>query len=99
MFTASRASVSTALVRPWLRDCVSEVKTDSSQGCLVPLARQLAGYLSIALITCFTGGVAIGSIAPARRTLSSYPAFLASANPSDISVISMAACHRSAGRR
>jgi hypothetical protein len=32
------------------------------------------------------GGLAMGSIAGARRTQSSYPAFLASVNPSDLTV-------------
>ena len=50
------------------------------------LRRRLGGYLAIVLLVGLIGGVAMGSIAVARRTQSSYPAFLASANASDLTM-------------
>jgi hypothetical protein len=44
------------------------------------------GYLSIVLLVGLVGGLAMGSIAGARRTQSSYPTFLTSRNPSDLNV-------------
>ena len=48
--------------------------------------RRWAGYLSVILLIGLTGGIAMASIAAGRRTQSSYPAFLASSNPSDMNV-------------
>lgn len=48
-------------------------------------ARRWPGYLSLVLLVGLVGGLAMGSIAGARRTQSSYPAFLAATNPSDLS--------------
>jgi hypothetical protein len=45
-----------------------------------------AGYLSIVLLVGLAGGIAMGSVAAARRTQSSYPRFLASTNPSDLTI-------------
>lgn len=50
------------------------------------LRRQLPGYLSIVLLVGLVGGLAMASLAGARRTQSSYPTFLASTNPSDLTV-------------
>jgi hypothetical protein len=50
----------------------------------VTLARRWTGYLSLVLLIGLVGGLAMGSIAGARRTQSSYPEFLASTNPSDL---------------
>ena len=47
-------------------------------------ARRWPGYLSLVLLIGLVGGLAMGSIAGARRTQSSYPEFLASTNPSDL---------------
>jgi hypothetical protein len=47
-------------------------------------ARRWPGYLSLVLLIGLVGGLAMGSIAGARRTQSSYPKFLASTNPSDL---------------
>jgi hypothetical protein len=44
------------------------------------------GYLSVVLLIGLVGGIAMGSIAAGRRTQSSYPTFLASTNPSDMTV-------------
>jgi len=50
------------------------------------LGRRWGGYLSLVLLIGSVGGLAMGSVAGARRTQSSYPAYLASTNPSDIDV-------------
>ncbi|MGA2520331.1 MAG: FtsX-like permease family protein [Acidimicrobiales bacterium] len=42
--------------------------------------------LSLVLLVGITGGVAMASVAAGRRTQSSYPTFLASTNPSDMTV-------------
>jgi hypothetical protein len=49
-------------------------------------ARRWGGYLSVVLLIGLVGGIAMGSIAAGRRTQSSYPTFLASTNPSDMTV-------------
>ncbi|HEX9548753.1 MAG TPA: hypothetical protein VF942_15550, partial [Acidimicrobiales bacterium] len=46
--------------------------------------RRWGGYLALALLIGLVGGIAMASIAAARRTQSSFPAFLASTNPSDL---------------
>ncbi len=46
--------------------------------------RQRAGYVVLVLVVGLAGGVALGSIAAARRTASSYSTFLAATNPSDL---------------
>jgi hypothetical protein len=48
--------------------------------------RRLGGYLALVLLIGLIGGVAMGALAAARRTQSSYSAFLANTNPSDVSV-------------
>jgi hypothetical protein len=48
--------------------------------------RRLPGYLAIVALIGLTGGVAMGSLAAARRTQSSFSAFLASTRPSDLSL-------------
>ncbi len=48
--------------------------------------RRWGGYLAIAVLVGLVGGIAMGSIAAARRTQSSYPAFLASTNASDLTM-------------
>ena len=47
-------------------------------------ARSWANYLTIVLLVASIGGLALGSVAAARRTQSSYNTFLASTNPSDL---------------
>lgn len=44
------------------------------------------GYLTIVVLVGLLGGLSLGTIAAARRTESSFPAFLASTNPSNLSV-------------
>jgi hypothetical protein len=48
--------------------------------------RRWGGYLSVVLLIGLMGGIAMASIAAARLTQSSYPTFLASTNPSDLTV-------------
>ncbi len=48
--------------------------------------RQRAGYAVLVLLIGLAGGVALGSIAAARRTASSYSTFLAGTNPSDLMI-------------
>ena len=49
-------------------------------------ARRWANYLTIVVLVGAIGGLALGSVASARRTQSSYNTFLASTNPSDLEV-------------
>ena len=48
--------------------------------------RRRGGYLSIVLLIALMGAVSMASLAAARRTQSSYPVFLASTKPSDLTV-------------
>ncbi len=48
--------------------------------------RRWPGLLAIALLVGLVGGIAMGSIAAARRTQSSYPAFLARTNASQLTM-------------
>jgi FtsX-like permease family len=50
------------------------------------LGSRWRGYLSVVLLIGLLGGVAMASVAAGRRTQSSYPTFLASTNPSDLTV-------------
>jgi hypothetical protein len=50
------------------------------------LRRGRGAYLSIVLLIGLIGGIAMASIAAGRLTQSSYPTFLASTNPSDMTV-------------
>ena len=43
-----------------------------------------SGYLTIVLLVGLVGGVAMGAIAGARRTQSSFPIYAASTNPSQV---------------
>jgi hypothetical protein len=45
-------------------------------------ARRVTTYLSVTLLIGLTGGLAMASVAAARRTQSSYPTYLKSTNPS-----------------
>lgn len=54
----------------------------------VTFARRWSGYLGVVVLVALIGGVAMAAIAGARRTQSSYPALLASSNPSDLNVAS-----------
>jgi hypothetical protein len=50
-------------------------------------AREWTGYLALVLLIGLIGGLALGVLAAARRTQSSYSAFLHSTNPSDLSIV------------
>ncbi len=49
-------------------------------------ARRWGGYLTIVVLIGLLGGVAMGSVAAARRTQSSYPAFLAETDASTVTM-------------
>ena len=48
--------------------------------------RRWGAYLALVLLVGLIGGIAMGSIAAARRTQSSYPAFLAATHASDLTM-------------
>ena len=50
------------------------------------LARRWTGYLGVVLVIALVGGLALASLAGARRTDSSFPTYLASTNPSTLGV-------------
>ncbi len=52
----------------------------------VTLRRRWSAYLTLVLLIGLLGGLAMGALAAARRTESSFPTFLASTNPSDLSL-------------
>jgi hypothetical protein len=51
------------------------------------LRRRWGGYLALALLLGLVGGLALGSVAAARRTQAAFPAYLASTDPSDLTVL------------
>ncbi len=60
--------------------------------------RRGPGYLAIVLLIALLGGLAMASIAGARRTQSSYATYLASTDPSDLTVtLGVAACATCSG--
>ena len=58
--------------------------------------RRWGGYVAVALLVGLVGGIAMGSIAAARRTQSSYPAFLAATNASDLTMSTYGVTNNSA---
>ena len=52
--------------------------------------RRGGGYLAIVVLIGLTGGIAMGSLAAARRTQSSFGTFLASTSPSDLGLAAYA---------
>jgi len=64
---------STALQTAWYRSVVC-------------WKRQRASYLVLVVLIGLAGGVALGSLAGARRTASSFSTFLAASNPSDLMI-------------
>jgi len=50
------------------------------------LRHRWGGYLSLVVLVALIGGLGLGSLAAARRTQSSFSTFLASTNPSDLTV-------------
>jgi hypothetical protein len=51
------------------------------------LRARWSGYVALALLLGLVGGVAVGSAGAARRTAAAFPAYLASTNPSDLTVL------------
>ena len=62
-------------------------------------ARQWGAYLSLVLLIGLIGGIAMGSIAAARRTQSAYPAFLAATNASDLTMSTYGVINNSCGEQ
>src|SRR5260221_2476446 len=52
----------------------------------VTFARRWQSYLSVAVLLGVLGGVAMGSVAGARRTSSAFHRFLVAGHPSDMTV-------------
>jgi hypothetical protein len=52
----------------------------------VTFRRRWGGYLSLVVLVGLVAGLGLGSLAAARRTQSSFSTFLASTNPSDLTV-------------
>jgi hypothetical protein len=52
----------------------------------VTFGHRIGGYVTIILLIGLMGGLAMGAVAGARRTQSSYPRFMKSTNPSDLIV-------------
>jgi FtsX-like permease family len=50
-------------------------------------ASRWTGYLSLVLLIGLVGGLAMGAVAAARRTQSSFPTYLASTAPSDLTIL------------
>jgi hypothetical protein len=50
------------------------------------LSQRLTSYISLVILIGLLGGVSMAAIAAARRTQSSYPTFLKSTNPSDLTI-------------
>jgi hypothetical protein len=50
----------------------------------ITFRRRRAGYLAVVVLIGLVGGLALGAVAGARRTQSSYSTYLASTNPSDL---------------
>lgn len=73
-----RSAGDTLVIRPVLRVARYRFR--------VTLGHRWGSYLAVALLVGLVGGVAMASIAAARRTQSSFSVFLASTNPSDLSV-------------
>ncbi len=51
------------------------------------LGDRWGGYLALVLLIGLVGGLALGAVAAARRTQAAFPAYLASTNPSDLTVL------------
>jgi ABC-type lipoprotein release transport system permease subunit len=65
---------------------IRAVLRESSYRFRATFRRRWTGYLTLVLLIGLVGGVAMAAVAGARRTQSSFPAFLASSHPTDIGV-------------
>ena len=63
---------------------IRAVVRESSYRFRATFRRRWAGYLTLAVLIALVGGVAMATVAGARRTQSSFPTYLASTNPSDL---------------
>ena len=51
------------------------------------VGQRWTGYLALVLLLGLVGGLALGSLAAARRTQAAFPVYLSSTNPSDLTVL------------
>ncbi len=65
-------------------ELIRAVVRESSYRFRATFCRRWAGYLTLVVLIGLVGGVAMAAVAGARRTQSSFPAYLASTNPSDM---------------
>lgn len=65
---------------------IRTVVRESSYRFRATFRRRWTGYLTLVVLIALVGGVAMAAVAGARRTQSSFPAYLASTNPSDVGV-------------
>ena len=63
---------------------IRTVVRESSYRFRATFRRRWTGYLTLVVLIALVGGVAMAAVAGARRTQSSFPAYLASTNPSDV---------------
>ena len=63
---------------------IGAVVRESSYRFRATLRRRWTGYLTLVVLIGLVGGVALAAVAGARRTQSSFPAYLASTHPSDL---------------
>jgi hypothetical protein len=73
-------------VVPGARDVISQLLHVTWYRYRATFARQLPAYLTVVLLIGLLGGVAMASVAGARRTQSSNPVFLASTNASTLTM-------------
>ena len=58
------------------------------------LGDRWGGYLALVLLVGLIGGLALGAVAAARRTQAAFPAYLASTDPTDLTVLTDVASPR-----
>jgi hypothetical protein len=63
---------------------IRSIARESSYRFRATFRQRWTGYLTLVVLIGLVGGVAMAAVAGARRTQSSFPAYLASTNPSDV---------------
>ena len=63
---------------------IRSIPRESSYRFRATFRQRWTGYLTLVVLIGLVGGVAMAAVAGARRTQSSFPAYLASTNPSDV---------------
>lgn len=75
-----------AVFRWWCTAVNGEVLRVASYRFRATFEHRRGGYLTLVLLVGLVGGLAMGALSAARRTQSSFSTYLASTNPSDLSV-------------